>query len=299
MYNYFFYGYKLSTNICIPSMESNLPYINMEELFLDVKPLNALSPVSDQIAQTLCLGINLKYHIYKNENRIVAFSDNVENVASTIYNVPAAIFLLYRNLFLLHTSAVEINGKIFCFAGNKGVGKSTLTLYLSQYMNHYSDDALLIKMRGNVCVGIRQNNLMKIDITTYRRLTNRYDFNKYPKNIIGKAYLNPYSIGHKTSTLVMTEIKKIYIIKRTDKKEVNVRYLGNKYTKSLTICDNIVANNFMESDQIYNISKSKEFKFLLNSIPSYELSIPSDINIFKNERLAYTLNNIMEINSNE
>jgi hypothetical protein len=36
-------------------MESNLPYINMEELFLDVKPLNALSPVSDQIAQTLCL----------------------------------------------------------------------------------------------------------------------------------------------------------------------------------------------------------------------------------------------------
>lgn len=55
MYNYFFYGYKLSTNICIPSMESNLPYINMEELFLDVKPLNALSPVSDQIAQTLCL----------------------------------------------------------------------------------------------------------------------------------------------------------------------------------------------------------------------------------------------------
>jgi len=48
-----------------------------------------------------------------------------EILANAILGTPLGILLLQRGFIVLHASAIEINGKVVCFVGKSGVGKST------------------------------------------------------------------------------------------------------------------------------------------------------------------------------
>jgi|SRR3989344_3339637 len=51
--------------------------------------------------------------------------------------------------FILHTSAVSIKGKAFCFMGRSGAGKSTVVNLLSDIYKPLSDDSGIIKKQGD------------------------------------------------------------------------------------------------------------------------------------------------------
>lgn len=53
-------------------------------------------------------------------------------LANTLLGTPMGIVLLQRGFLVLHASAVEICGKVICFIGTSGVGKSTTVCSLLQ-----------------------------------------------------------------------------------------------------------------------------------------------------------------------
>ncbi len=66
-------------------------------------------------------------------------------LANTLIGTPMGIILLQRGFLVLHASAVEINGKIACFLGVSGSGKSTTVLSLIRTGHKLvSDDVVAI-----------------------------------------------------------------------------------------------------------------------------------------------------------
>lgn len=97
--------------------------------------------------------------IYKSRKKayyLLSFFFENKHTIRTYYHTSIAEFsMLLRNIlqsvivrgggFMLHASAVNINGKAVIFTGNSGAGKTTIMTLLSSIYKPLADDAILIK----------------------------------------------------------------------------------------------------------------------------------------------------------
>jgi hypothetical protein len=94
------------------------------------------------------------------------------------------VYLAAKGNVLLHACSMKYLNELICFAGEKGVGKSTLTQMLDgEELLLYSDDTLRITedLRG-----FRAHNLIKLTPETVEKLDVKQITND--KNIAGKIY---------------------------------------------------------------------------------------------------------------
>jgi len=71
-------------------------------------------------------------------------------LVNTVLGTPMGILLLQRGFLVLHASAVEINGKITCFLGASGAGKSTTVCSLiCSGHKLVADDVVAIKISSS------------------------------------------------------------------------------------------------------------------------------------------------------
>lgn len=127
-----------------------------------------------------------------------------------------ATFLRFRGLYVLHASSVNIKDNAICFSGFKGFGKSTTAMtFYNKGFPVIADDYVTIKFDknglpivipgfGSVKLSFNSKNFMNLNIDKLNR----------EQNI--KTY-TPVSNTFLTNPL---PLKKIYILKRSDKTRI-------------------------------------------------------------------------------
>jgi len=82
-------------------------------------------------------------------------SSDPDLVINTVLGTPMGILLLQRGFLVLHASAVEINGRIVCFLGASGSGKSTTVCSLLQSGHKLvTDDVVAINTASDHLSGV-------------------------------------------------------------------------------------------------------------------------------------------------
>lgn len=207
------------------------------------------------------LGKYAQYIVYTSRNRIECFAEDFESFFSTIFNLPFSIFFMTRDEVLLHACSMYYNGGLICFAGNKGVGKSTLSHLLDgDDFRLYSDDTLRISNN----VGYRAHNLMKLTQETVDKLSVKDILGV--RNVAGKAYRRLIS-DH-----FQVPLKAIILLKRNSH-GISMNIVEDELSVKKIYCSNIVGVSMFDSYLL------KRLLLLSRNIccPVFELNTPESL----------------------
>lgn len=273
--NYCVYGINMSSNIQIDYVATCENKVNLR-LNVDYNYNNPrISSISiTELDESVNIDLNPFAHYridYKN-NEITCSAQNYESFFSTFFNIPLSAYLILKGEILLHASSMSFADNLICFAGEKGVGKSTLINLLNgDQLMQYSDDTLRIDYR---CNGYKGNNLSKLKDDSVEKLCVK-DLTGY-RNAVGKQYV-------KLSTDFSShQVKALVCLCRTDS-GVELNRVSSEIAKRSIIFDNIVGLNYFTSSMV-----KKALKAVNNiNIPVFTLKVPNNLHqlIMMKERL--------------
>lgn len=159
MYFYTAYGYTIASEFCLPGFSSILRCntdisISRQKTFhpLHRKPRVAIS------VHKLADGLQIDWPgvaSYKilNGREIIVISEPgalSELEIQPLYGLALATILQQKKHMILHGSSVEVNGRVVVVAGNKGIGKSTVTTFLVAAGHGFvSDDVTALTRHDN------------------------------------------------------------------------------------------------------------------------------------------------------
>ena len=187
LYSYYVYGEILLSNVKLPLLNTTVLYgvnnIRLNVRFGDVGDKNYILKLDYKYI--VSFANTAIYYVYENEDRIDCTATDNESLFSTIFNIPFSIYFLMRNELLIHCCSMIIYDRCLCFAGNKGVGKSTLvSLLCDDEFIIFGDDTLRVKKDSTV---YRAHNLIKITDETANKISANYEVTSF-RNLTGKVY---------------------------------------------------------------------------------------------------------------
>ncbi len=236
---------------------------------------------------------NLTYVIYNNDNLIEAYTDNIEKVISSFFNIPLALFLERDNALILHASSIEIDGNVFAFSGNKGMGKSTLTFLLSQYYNFYADDTLVIKYEQKQMKLMRVTSYIRLCNDTYKNITQLDNFDDYLHNVMGKAYVSPADTNFKNSSVDIGRLKSIFFLERASGPDFELHLMEAPIIKYLNIVNNIVGIDQMKSELLFEEHTKELLETIVGQVRMYKLAVPYNFDYVKESFIKF-IKNVLE-----
>jgi hypothetical protein len=155
--SYLIYGLRVQSQVALP-IELSSPHQLAVDVVINLKgSYHTPDGVNDSCPFFFSVGPKTALFYFRElavfvitggEKIDVALAHNkidTELLANTLLGTPMGIVLLQRGHLVLHASAVEVDGKIICFAGTSGVGKSTTVCALLQRgYKLVSDDVVAI-----------------------------------------------------------------------------------------------------------------------------------------------------------
>lgn len=153
MYYYTAYQLTFASSFPLPEFTETLhsePYIQISKI---AESVDNVANDGKVVVKKMPDGISIdwngigRYDIYNGSEVFISPRQNVSHEVSRIplFSVVLAAILQQNDIFVLHGSAVEINGKATIFLGGKGFGKSSLTAALiNRGHNLISDDVTAI-----------------------------------------------------------------------------------------------------------------------------------------------------------
>lgn len=182
-----------------------------------------------------------------------------------------AILLHQRNFLVLHASAVEINGRVTIFLGNKGYGKSTLAAHL-QSRGHklVSDDLVPVRFTngfaetfpGHPQIRLFPDSVQSIGLNpSSLPLVNTWMSKRF-LGVNDKFSIKPVKLGH---IYVLTEDEEISI-SELNPSSAFVEIARNNYMKSYVEATDNTLQNFQNCQK------------LTKTVPTYQLKRPHDYN---------------------
>ncbi|MDP3478280.1 MAG: hypothetical protein Q8R88_00815 [Desulfoprunum sp.] len=192
-------------------------------------------------------------------------------LANTLLGTPMGIVLLQRDFLVLHASAVEICGKVICFIGTSGVGKSTTVCSLLQAGHKLVTD-----------------DVVAIDLTNYL-VSQGYPWMKIGPRVALELGLS----SEKLSQLDRASIKKRYQIYPGSFSEGNGKLAGIYFLKwgEKTVVDVIKAKQAILDLMVHaygfcpqksypaeEIKRFEQYAHLVKSVPCFNLVRSYDIN---------------------
>jgi hypothetical protein len=178
--------------------------------------------------------------------------------------------LLYqRGLFVLHASAVNINGNVIAFLGNKGYGKSTtaMTFYKKGYPI-IADDYIAVDPKNSiplVCPGYPSLRL------SYKsRIYGNFSLERvyYKDHEIDKIHV-PVSLNF---SLDKISLKKLYMLKRGENLKVS-KFKPQEALMKL-VENTFGISRFKKSDFVHNLNQCAS---LLNHVDISLLEVPDSL----------------------
>lgn len=189
-YRYVIYGKNVLSNIDMPLLNETYDDSSADlSLTAEFRDL----PVCDNVLinhldnkYSITLGDLAIYTLDYLNNSISCVAKNKEALFSTIFNIPFSIYFAIKGDILLHACTLLCDEGLIGIAGNKGVGKSTLSSILSfSSLTQYSDDTIRLT---NDHIAYRAHNLTKHTEETAKILDE--DYQSFPKNVTNKIYVS-------------------------------------------------------------------------------------------------------------
>lgn len=270
--NYCLYGISASSNIQIHYVDSckaeadfslNVDY-NYEE-----QTISSIRVNQDDEDVYIDLNPFAQYWIDLKKCEIKCSARNYESFFSTFFNIPFSSYLILRGEVLLHASSMILGDALICFAGEKGVGKSTLTNLLhGDVLKQYSDDTLRVDSQYK---GYKGNNLSKLKEDSIEKLCTKR-LAGY-RNAVGKQYIE-------LDTDFKPRVVGAFIrISRTNE-SIKLKKVTSKIAQRAIIFDNIVGLNYFSPVMLKKALKKVE----TINIPVFTLEVPDDLDQLVMER---------------
>jgi len=277
---YMIYGILTRTNFQIDILTEHDPSSNVG---LDIE-FHSISDFNESFKNgktVVDFHFDLFYLIDPLKRSITVFSDDINKVVSSIFNIPFGVFLATTtDRVLIHGSAVLINDQICVFSGNKTIGKSTLTHLLSSYYPFAGDDTICVSLdKKHICSS--SGSFIRIDKTILDQL----ELSKIKGyNISGKAYYFPDSVIDLTDPGKSgIPLGRICFLERKDTAQIEIEEISSVIKKKIYLANNIIGNEYLSFDCINNAVNS------LTRIPAFKMTIPNSIPLLKKSLESYTL----------
>lgn len=205
-----------------------------------------------------------KYIYNHYTNTLHCYVKEEDDLLSTLYNLPYALLLKFRNRFLLHCSSlINDKGDLICFCGSKGVGKSTLVNLFSSRYNIISDDVLCVDQQMRPCI---DNDFSLLKIEQIKCLPCGYiELVRKIKNTNKGIYIN--FEPEKGNGI----IKKIYFINKERDKRLIIKKIAKSPLLKIKILSNLVGCDY----GLHSLDDISDFS--IGCIEVYELILPDSI----------------------
>ena len=173
----------------------------------------------------------------------------------TVYSLPLTLFFVYEGYVPLHCSAVEKKGDIFLFMADKGKGKSTLALYLSEYMNVFTDDQLFVSGIDDKSF-FKISNTMKLTRQSFIYIGKDDEYDCYKNEFYDKAIINTDEKINRFPIKKELKIKKCFFLERHREDCFKSEPIAKGITAKSNIFKNISYKKYLTQEDFTRIAKS-------------------------------------------
>ena len=285
MFEYFVYGHKLISNIRLHILESFNGQTTIDFIIFTVHIDKSIKYNSNRTIETffddnkciLTLGNKTTYIIEPFKNRIKVITSDFIWMESTFLNLPFAIFFALKNMLLLHASTlIDYNNIAIPLCANKGVGKTTTSIGLSNFFDFYSDDTLLINLENNKLNCYFGTKFIKLNKDTFSLMNSNKKFENFKKNIQGKAY---YNFGKEIKEISGAYINKLYFLKR-EWGETRMDTISHPFKKKMYLHINICGTSTLGYEYCKIIVKNIVFDYIISNVEFFKLTLKDDLKYF-------------------
>lgn len=235
MFHYISYGLNIQSEIELPEL---FPHNNTTEIDIYIKygsvPDQIENPIDTKLCwqtkhQELLLNVNnvCKYWIHSANTIVLEPYPEIDEKSVRLFLLGSSLgaILLQKQYLPLHANCLSYRGNAFAFAGDSGIGKSTLAAALEQHgFNILTDDVCSIKLinskpfvyPGTTNIKLWQNSLERLEKKYDNLESVRPEMKKYLQPINNQNHLEP------------VPLRKIYFLKKHTKEEVTITTLEPK-----------------------------------------------------------------------
>jgi hypothetical protein len=182
-----------------------------------------------------------------------------------------SVFSLFKNKALIHCSALEFSGGLYCFSGNKAMGKTTLIMFLKKYGSIFSDDCVAIDTDfDEIVYAYRAARTVKLCKKTYDMVIRDNYYDEHFESISQKANILLPDAQYKR-----LPIKKMFFLIRGNDSTFTCEKVESIITKKVLLIQSIVGKDFISQNVIGIFGHTKLFLKTIDQVPFYILKIPS------------------------
>lgn len=267
---YCIYGLSVESNLDLSYVDAGHPGgcdMRLHVSFAEMPPVQPIRILESEQWLTIELFPFAVYRLSRHSNDVFCHAADYESFYSTFFNLPFSVFLVQRGDLLLHASSLvrSQTGELLAFAGQKGVGKSTLVhLLCGETYQIYADDTLRIPM--DTAMGFRGNSLLKMTSETSALIQGRLRLTGH-QNAVGKDYAAIPTDSRQRP------IRAIVQLARTPDASFSIRPVNTPLQRAQIICRHLTGIPFWTASMIQKVMqlvKSVE-------IPVYSMRIPDSL----------------------
>lgn len=264
---YFLYNFILTTDICFEMLvECDRPLRDED----DVVSLFVNKEREEEPEYVVPFKEDIRYYLYIKKNEIYVETGDLNYLYSSFFNIPMSVFSLFKNKAIIHCNALEFNNELYCFSGNKAIGKTTLAMFLEKYCSIFSDDCVAIdSVSGERVYGYRAAHTLKLCKNTYDLVVNDECYKEHLDNLSQKANILLPDMQYKT-----LPIRKMFFLVRGNSEEFVCDKVESPITKKVLLIQSIVGKDYIPKSVIDIFGRTKVFSETISQVQFYILKIP-------------------------
>ena len=278
MYKYRAFGLNIQSGIFLPELA--VKNFDKPDLTIKYGKFDVYSGKSIMESEYLRVTEDAIYRFWedigkfkiKNGNEIVmekAPGVNEVVFRSFILGTIMAALLYQRGLFVLHSSAINLNGQVIAFLGNKGYGKSTTA------MTFYKEGHSII---ADDYIAIDPENSIPLVYPGYPSLRLSYKSRDHGNFSLKRVYYNKHEIDKLHVQVVdnfsfdKIPLKKLYVLKRN--KDLKISDFKPQEALMELVRNTFGISRFKKEDFVYNL---KQCSSLLDHVDISLLEVPDSL----------------------
>lgn len=278
---YYLYNFILETDICFEMLTECRMEIQEDD---NVILLFVNEELEEDPEIILPFKEDITYYLCPRDNKIYVKTKNLKYLYSSLFNIPMSLFSLFKGKAIIHCNAIEFDSALYCFSGNKGIGKTTLAMFLEKYCSIFSDDCVAVDMDcNNLLYGYRAAHTLKLCKTTFDIVMSDRRYEDYFDDISQKASISLPNMDYKR-----LPIKKMFFLIRGEDKRFVCDKVESVIVKRVLLIQAIVGKDYIPKSVIEIFGHTRLFDEIVERIPffivknppmsEYNLQIPQFLN---------------------